>query len=259
MRVLLLPFCISLFLTLYSCSQNDQYEDPILQPDSILKDLKSFLKYNRDYLKLSEDFVPLGTSSTLITKKVFFNSLSTGEYLPLRLISKNSTAYYKLYRLDNSLDNEIRQVIKDRCMHLYSLYKMEGQKFPDFNFIDLIGNEYNKSITDGKIVVLKCWFIRCVPCIEEMPALNDLKKQYENREDIIFLSLAFDSKDELKNFLLKHKFNYPVVPDQKEYITKKLNVSMFPTHFLLNKNGFISKVVNDYKDLAYALNKESLK
>ena len=105
---------------------------------------------------------------------------------------------------------------------------------------------------------MKCWFIHCQRCVQEMPELNKLVQQYKNRKDIIFISLATDTNQELKKFLTKKTFNYSVVPNQKSYITDTLNISTYPTHIIINKKGTISKVVSDYKELSVALKKESL-
>lgn len=84
--------------------------------------------------------------------------------------------------------------LKYKAEREYKNYQMEGKELPDFNFTDLDGTVYDKETTAGKIVVLKCWFIGCVPCVEEMPALNKLVNQYRNQKDIVFVSLAFDKK-----------------------------------------------------------------
>ena len=136
---------------------------------------------------------------------------------------------------------------------------MIGSQFPDFNFTDLNGNNYNNKNTKEKIIVLKCWFIQCPPCIDEMPALNELIKQYENRKDIIFLSVSLDSKNQLKTFLKKTTFNYAVVADQQNYLEQVLKIHVYPTHIIINKQGVIVNVTNIYEEMALALSGEALK
>ena len=133
---------------------------------------------------------------------------------------------------------------------------MEGKKIPKFNFKDLKSKIYNSETTKDKIVVLKFWFIHCQKCVEEMPNLNKLVKKYKDRNDIVFLSLAFDKNEELKKFLTKKAFYYPVVGNQKNYLLQDLEIESFPTHMIINKKGLISKVVNSYEELEIALKKE---
>ena len=71
-----------------------------------------------------------------------------------------------------------------------------------------------------------------------MPDLNELVKEYENNDAVLFLALALDEKDpRLNKFLETHIFNYNIVPDSQDYVTKKLQVSAFPTHIVLDKSS----------------------
>jgi peroxiredoxin len=136
---------------------------------------------------------------------------------------------------------------------------MEGKELPNYQFEDIAGHKYNNVNTRGKIIVLKCWFIHCVACVKEFPELNKLVDNYKNRKDILFVSLAFDNKKDLKSFLKMHRFNYDVVPNQQTFMMDRLSINTFPTHIIIGKDGKIRKAVDNYKDLLPALNKETLK
>jgi peroxiredoxin len=116
-----------------------------------------------------------------------------------------------------------------------------------------ISNESMK----GKIIVIKCWYIHCTPCIREFPQVNRLTEEYKDRKDIVFISLAEDSPEQLKTFLARKPLSYSVIPDMKIYMNESLQLNSFPTHFILNKEGIITKIVNDYESLEVALEKES--
>lgn len=252
-------FILFLVLNSTSCTQEPGFSDPVKQPAEILKDMISFLTYQERNVDLSEDFTALDTNSEIITKESFLNLLCSGDYLPLRLISKDSLSYYQLYKLDASANKDIRLTLKSWGSRELALFKLEGSTFPDFNFVDLEGNVYTKETTKGKILVLKCWYIGCKACVKEMPELDDMVNLYKNRKDILFVSLAFDNKDALTEFLKKKTFIYSVVPDQEDFMRDVLNLHMYPTHFIVNKQGLITKVVNEGKALAAALKKEVVK
>ena len=126
---------------------------------------------------------------------------------------------------------------------------MEGTYFPDFKFTDLNGEKYNSDNTKGKTLILKCWFINCKPCIAEFPELNQLVERNSDQEDILFISLAMDSKENLDKFLAKKAFRYKTIPNQREFMEKTLNIKLYPTHFIIDKNGLIEKVVNKSSEL----------
>ena len=115
---------------------------------------------------------------------------------------------------------------------------LKGKPLPDFEFKDILGNTYTPEDIKGKVVVINFWFMSCAPCIEEMPELNKLVKEYENNDAVLFLALALDEKGpRLDTFLETHVFNYNIVPGAQDYVMKKLQASSFPTHIVLDKNS----------------------
>jgi len=256
--------CATIFLLLVLASiasycQSKTYGDAVENASVILSNIDSFYVYIERNVNLSHDFTGLDLAENVVSKETFLKLLSSGDYLPLRLISKDSSNYYRLYKLKSSENPIIKLSIKGLAEQQYVYTKMIGSQFPDFNFTDLNGNNYNNKNTKEKIIVLKCWFIQCPPCIDEMPALNELIKQYENRKDIIFLSVSLDSKNQLKTFLKKTTFNYAVVADQQNYLEQVLKIHVYPTHIIINKQGVIVNVTNIYEEMALALSGEALK
>lgn len=228
-------------------------ENITLDSKSIQKSFMTWWNYTYQNIHFSENFVPLDTFSNIITKKQFLKLLTSGNFIPIKIENNTDISKYKLSSIYLFAENDIRKTIIQIGKDALEKYKMEGTEFPEFKFTDLNGNTYTKENIKGKILVLKCWFIHCQQCIAEMPVLNDLTKKYRNRKDIIFLSLAYDSKEKLKTFLLQTKFNYAVIPTEQDYMEGKLKVSAYPTHFIINKNGLIAKVTTNAHEMINAL------
>ena len=134
---------------------------------------------------------------------------------------------------------------------------MEGSQLPNFEFTDLNENTYTAENTKGKTLILKTWFINCKACVAEFPELNELVENYKNNNELIFLSLALDKKKELEKFLQKKDFKYQVIPNQREFIDKKLNLQVYPSHIIVDKNGTILKVVNNASEMIAYLKNET--
>ncbi len=251
--------CLFPVLLIFSCSRIPHSEIPNINPEAVLKDFQTWYNYNYYNIKLSENYTAFDTSSKSIGKETFLKSLASGEYVAFRLNTIDSSLKYKLYKLSPLIDYFIRAYARQFGKDGYQKYKMEGTELPDFNFTDLNGKVYNKETTKGKIVVLKCWFINCTLCVQEMPALNAVVKEYKNKKDVLFISLAFDSKEKLERFLTRTKFDYAIIPVQQKYLQEKLKVTGYPTQFIINRNGLISKVVSDYHDMISALKNELTK
>jgi hypothetical protein len=211
----ILIYILSIFLPgTYSCTQTATHEVAAIEPGAIENNMQNWLNYSNKNINLSGHFIALDPAYNVISKEAFLKSLSSGTYLPLKLSSKEPITY-KLHKLSSAASNDIRTTIKDLAETEYAHYKMEGKELPDFNFVDLNGNVYNKQTTKGKIVVLKCWFIKYQACVAEMPALNALVAQYKSRTDITFISLALDPKENLKKFLTTKTFHSLLLPINK--------------------------------------------
>ncbi|MEW5675230.1 TlpA disulfide reductase family protein [Flavobacterium enshiense] len=217
---------------------------------------KDWWLYFNDFIRLSSDFKAFDAESKRINKGIFLKSLATGKFIPLKLSSDTSETAYKLHQLGKDADENIVSTIKNMAEVELTNFQREGKKMQPFNFKDLNGKQYTSENTLGKTVVLKCWFIRCKKCIEEMPELNKMVKQFENRNDVVFISLAFDSETDLKKFLSKRDFDYAVVANQEDYLKNTLGISIFPTHFIINKKGVITKVANEMEIVREVLEKE---
>ncbi|WP_340113051.1 TlpA family protein disulfide reductase [Maribellus mangrovi] len=252
----LIPFLLSFFV--FSCNENSkktQLTEKVetLEPKVEISELNSdFIKWWTYYsynISLSSDFTGLDEQSDTIDKKQFLKELITGNYIPLKIKSDSKVEIYKLYKLDVNADKRIGGTIKNESTIIYGLYEMEGAPLPEFNFTDLDGNVYNNENTKGKTLILKTWFINCKACVAEFPELNEFVDKYKDRNDIIFLSLALDSKSELEKFIQQKEFEYKVVPNQEEYILKKLYLNAFPTHLIVDENGTILKVGNNASEM----------
>jgi len=111
-----------------------------------------------------------------------------------------------------------------------------GEKITNFVADDIEGNKVDLKNLEGKIVVLNFWFIHCAPCRIEMPDLNDLVDSFQNKDRIVFVSIALDKKEDLQNFLKTVPFKYKIIDDGGN-IAAQYGVGSYPTHVILNKEG----------------------
>ena len=268
MRTSILISLVILSILLFSCKEKEKTEkksisekvenfEPKIEFKEIESDFIKWWNYHSYNISLSSNFTGLNEQSDTIDKKQFLEKLTIGNYIPLKIKSDNKVEIYKLFILESNADKSIGSTIKNESLTNLKHFKMEGLPLPEFNFTDLNGNKYTNENTKGKTIILKTWFINCKACVAEFPELNELVENYKQRNDMIFVSLALDSKAELENFLQKNDFEYQVVPDQKEFIDKKLNLQMFPTHIIVGKNGTIIKVINKASEMISFLESEN--
>ncbi|MES2277045.1 MAG: TlpA disulfide reductase family protein [Bacteroidota bacterium] len=252
-----LVLTISLFISLTAKSQPRL--KATVPAKSIIKNMSTLMDYNRDHLRLNIDFIAYDAQAHIVTKTQFLKAITTGDYLPLKVSSGKKAWEYQLYKLDADADSDVKSMLKQIGVTYYGFNLMVGKPFPKFHYIDLNGNVYTPENTKGKILVLKGWFISCVPCVAEMPELNKLTEQYKNRKDILFVSMATDTKKALQGFMKRMTFKYAVVPVKAAYIENTLHTTGYPVHWIINKQGIVVSMTYDHAEMIAALHQEALK
>ncbi|MEP5104786.1 MAG: hypothetical protein ABJQ84_09215, partial [Ekhidna sp.] len=77
-------------------------------------------------------------------------------------------------------------------------------------------------------------------------------------EGIVFLAPTFDDHVTVKKFLQKREFEYQIVPDVKDFCLE-MNVRSYPTHFVVNREGTIEKVVIGYSSMTVGALRKSIR
>lgn len=230
---------VLVLISFSSCSQKDKHNSEIQ-----FKDFPNWWNYYSSEIQLSSNFHAVGSKENEISKKQFFDSLKTGNYLPMKSEIKPITYYLQKNKIvDESIRTTIMQVAE---IHLFNL-SWEGKKFPEFAFKDLSGEIFTSENTKDKTILIKTYFVNCQACNEEMPVLDKFISENTN-SNLLFLSLALDDEIKLNNFLKNKNYKYQFVPNQGEFIKSKLHTNMFPTHFVVEK-GKVIKVVNTAPEL----------
>ena len=62
----------------------------------------------------------------------------------------------------------------------------------------------------GKVLVVNFWASWCPPCVEEMPTLDLLQKDFM-QQNVLFVGIGIDSPPNIREFLKKTPVSYPIV------------------------------------------------
>ena len=71
-------------------------------------------------------------------------------------------------------------------------YMASGKPAIDFTYPDMNGKMVSLSDFKGKVVVVDVWATWCAPCKDQIPHLKKLEKEFEGRQDIVFLAVSVD-------------------------------------------------------------------
>lgn len=117
--------------------------------------------------------------------------------------------------------------------------KKPPEPLPDITFEDASGKEVHLSSLKGKTILLNLWATWCMPCREEMPALNKLQKDLgSDTFEVVALSLDRGGYEASRKFLDDLKASDVKLyadPSAKQGMALKL-IGM-PTTILINKDG----------------------
>jgi thiol-disulfide isomerase/thioredoxin len=76
-------------------------------------------------------------------------------------------------------------------------------------FSDAQGNPQALSQHRGKILIVNFWATWCPPCVEEMPELVALQKEWSD-QNVQIIGIGVDSAANISEFSLKHRIDYPL-------------------------------------------------
>ena len=157
--------------------------------------------------------------------------MTNSEYYPQFFVDANTDIKAIVFK--NKSDNKIieRSALEETAF-------TKGKRALDFIAQDSEGNSIKLSELRGNVVVLNFWFIKCGPCVAEMPALNAMKEHYKN-DAVKFLAITFDKQEMIDQFLERKDFNYNMIPDAS-HVIQMYGVQSFPTNIVIDKDGYVA-------------------
>jgi thiol-disulfide isomerase/thioredoxin len=98
-----------------------------------------------------------------------------------------------------------------------------------------------KADLKGKFVLLDFWTYCCINCMHILPELKKLEKEFPNQLVVIGVhSAKFDTEkvaDNIREAMLRHEIEHPVVNDAEHGIWDSFGVSSWPTILMLDPEG----------------------
>jgi thiol-disulfide isomerase/thioredoxin len=118
---------------------------------------------------------------------------------------------------------------------------------PDFTLKDLDDHRVSLSQFKGEVVLVNFWTTWCEPCKTEIPWLMELQDKYAGRGfSVLGIAMDEEGKSAVAAFAQEERFgmsgvsrfiNYPIVLGNDATADKFGGVIVFPTSFLISKDG----------------------
>lgn len=116
----------------------------------------------------------------------------------------------------------------------------------NFSYPDVNGKTVSLSDFKGKVVLVDVWATWCGPCIEEIPYLKTLEKEFHDK-DVVFLSVSVDvekDKEKWKKFIADQQMEgvQLLAGGKGSLISRAYHIDGIPRFMLFDKNGKIIDV-----------------
>lgn len=128
------------------------------------------------------------------------------------------------------------------AMLLSAVPSWAGNKMPHFNLADAVTNKKIDSSTyAGKVKLVVFFATWCMPCIQEVPALMQLQKEYGD-DDFTVVAISVDNNQgSVENFIKKQQVNYPVLMFDRQVVADFGGIPGLPTTFMVDRDDNVLK------------------
>jgi cytochrome c biogenesis protein CcmG, thiol:disulfide interchange protein DsbE len=133
---------------------------------------------------------------------------------------------------------------KKYCLMIFFIANallVQSQKIPSVPLINLEGNIVNTGIfsDSNKPVVLCFWATWCIPCINELTAINDKLAEWKKESSFELYAVAVDDSRTAKKvqpLVYGKAWDFTVLLDKNQDLKRGLNLANIPYSMVI-KNG----------------------
>ena len=129
----------------------------------------------------------------------------------------------------------------------YSAYTVDSnvskyldKKAPEMNLTEWLNTPDSKPLKpqdlEEKVVILTFWATWCGPCRREMPEIEAIWQKFKDRSLVVIgVHPSSSPFDEVKEFIDKNKYSFPIAYDSKNQIIDAYRIRAYPQQVLINK------------------------
>lgn len=240
-RVLLSAVCAALLAT--SLPAQESAADPQALQQEIFGNMEKLYEGDGDalqpLLKSLNTFLTQGEPGPQQLRVAMFATRileATGEYKAAQDMMRGvKTRFAKADKDLADAATEFYDQMSKRYAILGSPLKIEA-KLSD-------GEALDWSKYQGKVVLVDFWATWCKPCVEELPNLQKLHESYHKHGFEILGVNADENVNKFKTFVHERQLPWPnIAGKESEKLIEQFNVDVFPTTFLVGRDGKVAYI-----------------
>ena len=124
-----------------------------------------------------------------------------------------------------------------------------GEAAPEIELPLLDGETFRLSDLKGKqVAILDFWATWCGPCIAEMPIVEEVAKEFADRDVALFAINLREDAETIKEFFEEQELSVTTVLDEEGTAADTYGVSGIPTLVIVDKQGVVQVVHIGFSD-----------
>lgn len=132
---------------------------------------------------------------------------------------------------------------------------------PKVTYAMLDGQTASTDSLKGNMTIVHFWATSCETCMDEMPRIVNLYKQYEPKGlKFVGVAMGYDQQNYIQEYVKTRQLPFPVSYDATQKIAQAFgDVQLTPTTFVIDQTGHIVKKYvgePDFAQLAQLLDKK---
>ena len=112
---------------------------------------------------------------------------------------------------------------------------------PDFTLPDMDGKPHTLHEYRGKVVMLNFWATWCPPCRREMPSMEALHQEFQDKPFVVLAVNEWENTDLVFPWIgqLTRFPGFPILFDQEGVVAEQYGIQGLPTTVIIDRQGRI--------------------
>ncbi|HEU5393602.1 MAG TPA: TlpA disulfide reductase family protein, partial [Candidatus Methylomirabilis sp.] len=106
---------------------------------------------------------------------------------------------------------------------------------PAFTLSDLAGTPRRLADFKGQVVLINFWATWCLPCREEMPAMERLYREMKNGGFTILAVNFAETPEQVEPFVKELRLTFPILLDQEGQVSRLYRAFSLPATYLIDR------------------------
>jgi len=117
-----------------------------------------------------------------------------------------------------------------------------GKPAPAFELDLLDGKPFRLADNKGQVVVLDFWATWCGPCLQAMPQVERVTKEFRERGVRLVAVNLQEAPNDIRAMLERNKFDVPVALDVDGVVAERYNATAIPQTVVIDREGKVARL-----------------